>query len=219
MPLFFQQQVNAHTGLAIWKIEEDEGFFEVPLQRTITHPHKRLQHLAGRYLLKHLVPHFPLALIQLADTKKPYLENELFHFSISHCGDFAAVIVSTHNRVGIDIETVSEKIGRIQHKFVTEEEMEVLIPHRSSGAESNQNQEPLSTHYRQLTLAWSCKEAVFKWYGLGEVDFKKHMQLQHVDTGDGKIFQTTVLFQKAGPQLIRLQSRFFQNICLSYVVT
>jgi hypothetical protein len=47
MPLFFQQQVNAHTGLAIWKIEEDEGFFDVPLQRTITHPHKRLQHLAG----------------------------------------------------------------------------------------------------------------------------------------------------------------------------
>jgi hypothetical protein len=51
------------------------------------------------------------------------------------------------------------------------------------------------------------------------VDFKKHMLLQHVETGDGKLFQTTMLFQKEGPQLIQLQSRFFQNICLSYVVT
>jgi phosphopantetheinyl transferase len=219
MPLFFQQQVNAHTGLAIWKIEEDEAFFDVPLQRTITHPHKRLQHLAGRYLLKHLVPHFPLALIQLADTKKPYLENELFHFSISHCGDFAAVIVSTHNRVGIDLELVSEKIGRIQNKFVSEPDMEAFATISGADAGLNQNGEQLSLLYHQLTLAWSCKEAVFKWYGLGEVDFKKHMQLQHVETGDGKLFQTTMLFQKEGPQLLHLQSRFFENLCLSYVVT
>jgi phosphopantetheinyl transferase len=219
MPLFFQQQVNAHTGLAIWKIEEDEGFFEVPLHRTITHPHKRLQHLAGRYLLKHLVPHFPVALIQLADTKKPYLEDELFHFSISHCGDFAAVIVSTHNRVGIDIETVSEKIGRIQHKFVSQAEMELFATLSGADAGITQNQEQPSPQYHQLTLIWSCKEAVFKWYGLGEVDFKKHMLLQHVETGDGKLFHTTMLFQKEGPQLIRLQSRFFENLCLSYVVT
>jgi phosphopantetheinyl transferase len=219
MPLFFQQQVNTHTGLAIWKIEEDEGFFEVPLQRTITHPHKRLQHLAGRYLLKHLVPHFPLALIQLADTKKPYLENELFHFSISHCGDFAAVIVSTHNRVGIDVELVSEKTGRIQNKFVSQAEMELFKTLWTAGAGVNQNGDLPSPLYHQLTLIWSCKEAVFKWYGLGEVDFKKHMLLQHVETGDGKLFLTTMLFQKEGPQPIQLQSRFFENLCLSYVVT
>ena len=52
MPIFFQHQINDDTKLAVWEIKEDEDFFlqHVPLQREITHPHKRLQHLAGRYL-------------------------------------------------------------------------------------------------------------------------------------------------------------------------
>jgi phosphopantetheinyl transferase len=95
-------------------------------------------------LLKHLVPHFPLALIQLADTKKPYLEDELFHFSISHCGDFAAVIVSTHNRVGIDVELVSEKTGRIQNKFVSKPKWNCLQHSGSAGAWINQNQDAIT---------------------------------------------------------------------------
>src|SRR6476619_5838013 len=116
MPLFFQQQVNLHTKLAIWKIEEAESFFDVPLQRSITNPHKRLQHLAGRYLLRYLFPDFPLDLIRIADTRKPFLEDEAFHFSVSHCGNFAAAIVSTVRRVGIDVEIPSEKVQRIRPK-------------------------------------------------------------------------------------------------------
>src|SRR5688572_33506351 len=84
MPLFYQQAVDSETKLAIWKIEEEEQFFldHVPLQREITHPHKRLQHLAGRYLLQFLFPDFPIRLIQIADTRKPFLEDEAYHFSI-----------------------------------------------------------------------------------------------------------------------------------------
>ena len=47
---------------------------------------KRLQHLAGRYLLYALFDDFPLEEIVIADTRKPFLENEKYHFSISHCG-------------------------------------------------------------------------------------------------------------------------------------
>ena len=56
MPIFFQQDIEDNTRLGIWKIEEEEKFFlqSVPLQNEITHPHKRLQHLAGRFLLKQL---------------------------------------------------------------------------------------------------------------------------------------------------------------------
>jgi len=218
MPLFFQQQVNAYTRLGVWKIAEPEAFFQVPLQRSITHPHKRLQHLAGRYLLKFLFPDFPLELIQIADTRKPFLENELFHFSISHCSDFAAVIVSTHNRVGVDIEVVWDKIQKIQHKFVSDAEMTAVNSGwpAVSGEAETQHQPSLINH--QLTLAWSCKEAVFKWYGAGEVDFKKHMQIERVQTDD-KLFQTAMCFKKEEDQLLHLHSHFFDAVCLSYVVT
>src|SRR5438105_382426 len=112
MPIFFQQHINEHTRLGVWKIEEEESFFleKVVPRRNVTHPRKKLQHLAGRYLLKYLFPEFPLELIRIADTHKPFLEDEAFHFSISHCNDYAAVIVSRENRVGVDVEKVTDKI-------------------------------------------------------------------------------------------------------------
>ena len=214
MPIFFQQDIDESTKLAIWKIEEEESFFldKVSLQREITHPHKRLQHLAGRYLLKFLFPDFPVELIQIADTRKPYLEDEAYHFSISHCGDYAAVIASTVNRVGVDVEMISQKIERIKHKFISDSEWSVL------GDEGNVN-----SHHRtaigKLTLIWSCKEAVFKWYGWGGVDFREHMKVHQIIRGNEKNLETVIVFQKNEAVFLHLHSWFFDELCLSYVCT
>ncbi len=176
MALFYQHNISETTRLGIWHIEEPEQFFveKVPLQRSITHPHKRLQHLAGRYLLKTLFPDFPYELIAIADTKKPYLANDAYHFSISHCGDYAAAIVSSAERVGIDIEIPTYKVERIRHKFLHPQELQILeqyYPKDNLPATD-------SPYYRTLTTLWSAKEAVFKWYGKGEVDFSEHIQLR-----------------------------------------
>lgn len=170
MPVFFQQQINEHTRLGIWKIEETEEFFSqnVPVQQNVSHPKKRLQHLAGRFLLQFLFPDFPYELIQIADTRKPYLADAKYHFSISHCGDYAAAIVSRGSRVGIDIEIPVEKIRLIRWKFLQKEELQRFT----------QNDVEFDDHHL-LTLLWSCKEAVFKWYGDGEVDFRQHIQLSN----------------------------------------
>lgn len=221
MPIFFQQDVNEDTRLGVWKIEEPETFFlpKVPLHRDITHPHKRLQHLAGRYLLQHLFPGFPLPLIQIADTRKPFLEGEAYHFSISHCGDYAAAIVSTVNRVGVDIEQITAKIARIEHKFVSDDERPVLDQSwQEEGAESPMNGAPVD-HTRKLGLLWSSKEAVFKWYGWGEVDFRRHICIRSVVPTKENSFETVVQFKKNEDLFLGLHSRFFEDVCLSYVVT
>lgn len=168
MALFYQQDINDDTRLGIWHITEPEAFFlrEVALHRGITHPHKRLQHLAGRWLLRTLFPAFPAELIQIADTRKPFLPDASFHFSISHCGDYAAAIVSRTRRVGIDIEIPQPKIAAIAHKFVNDAEWAGMG--RAAQALPD---------VQALTTVWSAKEAVFKWYGMGEVDFKKHICL------------------------------------------
>ena len=177
MPIFFQQQINETTRLGIWKIEESEDFFKgnVPPQRDVTHPHKRLQHLAGRFLLQFLFPGFPYDLIQIADTRKPFLPGEQYHFSISHCGDYAAAIVSNTNRVGIDIEIPVAKIARIRDKY--------LSPGEISHFHLQQEEPDIPL----LTRLWSSKEAVFKWYGEGKVDFKAHMQLKGQDIATEQI--------------------------------
>ena len=207
MPLIFQQQINPHTKLGVWRITEPEEFFKakVPVHRQVSHPHKRLQHLAGRFLLQYLFPGFPHELIEIADTRKPFLPNEKYHFSISHCGNYAAAVVSSRNRVGIDAELISDKPEKLKHKFLTEDEISKLTTHDSR----------LTTNYQLLTtLSWCCKEAVFKWYGNGEVDFKKHIQLKSITEN----FVETI-FTKDISSSLKINFHFFDEIVLAWVVT
>jgi len=211
VPIFFQQQINGTTRLGIWKIEETEEFFlsNVPLQREVTHPHKRLQHLAGRFLLQFLFPGFPYELIRIADARKPYLPDEEYHFSISHCGDFAAAIVSSDQRVGIDIEMPSLKVERIRDKFLNRDELlKFEIRSRTSGTKSeNQNSD-------LLTMLWSAKEAVFKWYGNGKVDFRQHILLQKANDSDETI---QCFFTKANQHLV-VHHHQFDQLVLAWII-
>ncbi|MBS1753913.1 MAG: 4'-phosphopantetheinyl transferase superfamily protein [Ferruginibacter sp.] len=206
MPLVYQQNINATTKIGVWNITENEEFFlkKVPLKREIHHWHKRLQHLAGRLLLKEMHPGFPLSLIKIADTKKPYLENEPYHFSISHCGNFAAVVVSTTHRVGVDVELLSPKIERLQQKFMNEEELPVLY-----------RQCPMPV-MQSLTLYWSVKESVFKWWSIGEVDFKKDIVLKSIN---GNPQQGIVECHFKNKYQLEVYYIFISNNYLTWVLT
>jgi len=187
VPIFFQQQINENTRLGVWKIEESEEFFKgnVPQHRDVTHPHKRLQHLAGRFLLQYLFSDFPYELIQIADTRKPFLPDAQYHFSISHCGDYAAAIVSKESRVGIDVEIPVEKIEKIIYKFLSAKELE------------------------------SAKEAVFKWYGNGGVDFRKQIQLFNRKEETKTI---DCFFSKSESELVAHYKQF-DGLVLAWVVS
>jgi len=206
VPIFFQHQINETTRLGIWKIEEAEEFFlsNVPLQKEVTHPHKRLQHLAGRFLLQFLFPDFPYGLIQIADTRKPYLPDEQYHFSISHCGDFAAAIVSSDQRVGIDAEIPSEKVERIRNKFLNEQEI--------SKSDSYRIETP---NAELLTVMWCAKECVFKWYGDGKVDFRRHIQLQTIHQG----LETIHCFFAKTSQQLTIHYRSLGQLIMAWVVS
>jgi phosphopantetheinyl transferase len=208
VPIFFQHQINETTRLGIWKIEEAEEFFlsNVPVRSEVTHPLKRLQHLAGRFLLQFLCPGFPYELIRIADTRKPYLPNEQYHFSISHCGDYAAAIVSSDQRVGVDIEITSEKAEKIKDKFLTQNEQLIfsLTPREPPG---------IGSHL--TTLLWSAKESVYKWFGDGGVDFRKHIQLEGIHENDEMIIGH---FTKTHQQLF-IYYRSLDHLMLTWIVS
>lgn len=205
MGLFFQQDINEYTRLGVWHIEESAEFFleHVPPQREISHPHKRLQHLAGRYLLRFLFPDFPYKDILIADTRKPYIPGESFHFSISHCGDFAAAIVSKKNRVGIDIEEFTPRVERILHKFLSPSEQAFLDQHH-----------PL----RHAIVCWAAKEAVYKWYGIGEMDFIRDMPLSPFALTDCGSLSCRFLRER-GTEELHLSYRTWPDMALVHLVT
>ena len=203
MPLFFSQQIDEHTKLAVWQITEQADFFmeKVPLSRSITNPHKRLQHLAGRYLLQWLFPDFPIHLIQIADTRKPFLANETHHFSITHSGNYAAAIVSTNRQVGIDIELHTERIHRVSHKFLNEYEEQIAPPKPSI----------------YPTLIWSVKEAMYKWNSLGEIDFQEHLQITKTPESLNSSGMIDAYISKPKPSHLTLEYKIWENLVMAWV--
>ena len=192
MPILFQKQVDDFTAMAVWKIEEDEDFFlrKVPLLQEVSHPHKRLQHLAGRYLLSLLAPHFPFYEIKINEARKPYLPSGQYHFSISHCGAYAAVIISSQHDCGVDIELISPKTEKVKAKYLSEDELHYV----QSLQRSYQNEYKENELY---TICWCVKEAVYKWWGNGKVDFRQHIHIQSLNPVAKKMI---VGFQKESPE-------------------
>lgn len=162
MPIFKSFIISEHARAAIWKIEEAESFFIAATGLTSDKKNevKRKEHLAGRFLLKHLMPEFELENINISPLGKPYLLENPLHFSISHSFPYIGAAINFEKEIGIDVQTIQDRIHRIQHKFLSEKEQ--LLCKNETG---------------RITLAWTAKEAAFKYYGLGAVDFIEHMPI------------------------------------------
>lgn len=206
MPLFYSQTINDFTKLALWHITESESFFteQVNLVKEVTHPKKRLQHLAGRYLLKYLAPDFPLHLISINSSRKPELPGNSWFFSISHCGDYAGVILSKKNAVGIDVELVTPKILKISQKFLNDGELNLLT-------RTNNDKKP-----EIITLFWSAKETIFKWYGKGALSFKRNMAILEI-IQDSENSWLHAQFIKDSTTDLHIHFRFFDSLCLAWL--
>lgn len=212
MPLVYQQDINLTTKIGLWYITENEDFFvqqQIAAGREITHPNKRLQHLAGRFLLKVLFPDFPYHLVQIAHTRKPFIQNDLFHFSISHCGEYATAIVSNNKRVGVDVEMFTSRVLKVNHKFLGNTEQQLIEQLASTQTEQ---------YIQLLTTAWSIKESLFKWYGDGELDFIKHLHIQKWYFIENKGIAYCKILKDANIEL-EVHFLYLNNNCISWVVS
>ena len=164
MPLYKEWNVGNHGVAAIWKIEEPESFFRdhTGLESDIKNEKRRIEYLAGRFLLKHLEEEFPLHTILIDEHDKPRTEHNHYYFSISHSWPYIAAVVDTVNEAGIDIQTWHPNMERIQHKFLSADEQLMF------------KNDP-----RLLTIAWCAKEAVYKWNGKRGVDFIEHLPIEN----------------------------------------
>ena len=83
--------------------------------------------------------------------------------SISHSGNYAAVIMSDHS-VGIDIETINDRILKIKSKYL---ETELNYPSELNTETS--------------LIYWNIKESVFKAVDKSGIDFKKNILVPPLD--------------------------------------
>lgn len=84
----------------------------------------------------------------------PFLKNGL-KISISHSGLFIAVCLSKE-KMGIDLQTVNEKILRIVDKFTNQTEKKLMD----------------ENNLEDMTQLWTIKEAAYKYFSVGQLNFK-----------------------------------------------
>ena len=164
MPKIFQIE-EENKSVLVWKIEEPISYFldQLPIDEKdlpSIWPDRNAQWITARFLLHALIEEPNILKDQY---QKPYLVNDHRYISISHSYDVAAVIVA-NKPCGIDIEKDLPRLQRIASKFITSEDLSKI-----------QTSNTYSDHLYQI---WCAKEAMYKAYGLGQLDFKKNLLLE-----------------------------------------
>lgn len=178
MPLILHQKIDNRTFVGVWHIQEPlewfESQFEISEEEqdeiTTLSSRKRLEWYAGRWLLCTLLNEKHRKVCLKDEYGKPYLVNSEIEISISHSADKAAVIIS-NLPVGIDIQYFTEKVVRIESKFMRDIEKESLSS---------------SFKLEHLHAYWGAKESLYKAYGKRQLDFRANILIhpfEYVEVG------------------------------------
>ena len=172
MPLYFIETIKSIGILGVWKIEEDENTLlrlrpipenEKTQIEELKNEKKRCHRLAYRVLLKEILKKDFTIIYD--ENGKPYIkENKLF-LSVSHSGNYVAVIISPTHKIGIDIERISNRMSALASRFLTSGEMQTI---------DLQNIESLHVY-------WGAKECLYKMYSDNKPIFNEQLSIQSFD--------------------------------------
>lgn len=168
--LWLYKETNG-ANVYLWKVEESAAFFAHRLQlsdaewqaltQKFSHVEALMHWLSSRYLLKQVLGDEDYAQLATSPTGKLYLPHApQRQFSISHSEQVVALALADRP-VGIDIQRQTDRLARIAAKFIPEAQLARLR------ADAHFNE--------QLHLHWTTKEALFKAYGQGGLDFRQHL--------------------------------------------
>lgn len=166
MALIEKGNPEDHIQFSIWKIEESEAELrslikdsnvELTSVDNIKIESRRVESLAARCALIHLLEPYKDLTIYKDEFGKPHTQGANVALSISHTTGYAAAAINTKGQIGIDIEHARDKVSRIQHKFLNESEYwakDRIIP---------------------LTQIWAAKEALYKLHGRTQLHFAEQL--------------------------------------------
>lgn len=157
MPLINIEEIAPDVRLGLWHVTETPPVFFDLYPHLLVHKHvidafrseaRCIEYLAVRCLLSEMEGND----VQISHdgNGKPLLSNGS-EISISHTRGYVAVIVSPTRCVAVDVEYVSERVGRVASKFFRDDENAVSL-------------------YGQL-MCWCAKETVYKLFSADKLGF------------------------------------------------
>jgi 4'-phosphopantetheinyl transferase len=162
--------LNESTILGVWKIEEDVNTLlemveldpaEKKRYKMFASTSRRLEFLSVRALLIELLGKD--SKIVYNKNNKPFLKDGSRFISISHSNKLTAIICSTDEKVGIDLEYMSSNIGAIAFKFLNRKE--------------KITKNPDSRKYH-MYIHWCAKESLYKICDKEGISIRKNITIQ-----------------------------------------
>jgi len=146
--------LNEFSILGVWKIEEDLNALldlvlldddEKKKYKGFSSNSRKLEFLSVRALLSELIGRETK--IVYNKNNKPFLNDGSRFISISHSHKLTAILLSTNEKVGIDLEYMSSNIAALAFKFINRKE---------------KVSKELEERRYHLYLHWCAKEALYK---------------------------------------------------------
>jgi 4'-phosphopantetheinyl transferase len=176
MPIIFKEQFEGDCEIGIWEINESYNNLlsmvylfpgEEEKLNNYRSEARKIEFLSVRVLLKNLID--TCGPISYNYRRKPYLEHCPYNLSISHSQNITAIMIGKTKKIGIDLEFMSHKITKIQHKFINENE---YITNDSSKR---------SFH---LYIHWCAKEALYKICDKQDINFLQNLTIEPFEPQD-----------------------------------
>ena len=159
MGLLFLKTEGKST-IAVWEITESFEDLNIKLYQNEINKFKstkrKLEYICTRLLLNVIDEKLKISYNKYG---APILNNNKY-ISISHTTKLIAIVISK-NKVGADLELISQKLLKIKSRFIS-------------------NNDNVASNKENLTLAWSAKECVFKWHQKGNINFKEDIQINKI---------------------------------------
>jgi len=137
-----------------------------------------------------------------AESGKPYFTNRHENLSFTHSENVYACQISNHIACGIDVQHYREKIFRVAEKFLNVVELQFVAT------------VPQEKKLKTLTAMWSCKEALYKMYGAGFIDYLNLFTIHPFEPVSG-IIRATADFGD-GNKLYHLRVEFTDTFVLAF---
>jgi len=162
--------LNEFSILGVWKIEEDLDTLrdlvvldsdEKKKYKGFSSNSRKLEFLSVRALLSELIG--KEARIVYNKNNKPFLKDGTRFISISHSHKLTAILLSTNEKVGIDLEFMSSNIAAFAFKFLNRKEKVTR---------------ELDNRKYHLYIHWCAKEALYKICDKEGISIRKNITIE-----------------------------------------
>ncbi|MFB9863830.1 4'-phosphopantetheinyl transferase superfamily protein [Rufibacter immobilis] len=172
MPLHLLKPLPSGSLLGLWRAEETveqlqaqllslRPGHQIPAFKAESRTH---EWLAARVLAYTLLDQLqaPSVTLETLETGEPVCSDQRWQVSLTHSGAWVGALVSSSHKVGIDLELKGEKVPKLAHRFLNENELASAAGHPD-----------------KLHLYWSAKETLYKVYRQKKLFFRENLVLEN----------------------------------------